>query len=184
MFKRILIWVMILFSLSPSWASASEKITCDCHVVPCVCFIQQGDEGPFVSAVIRLLKEKGYCGPKQKISIFDEGVLDGVMALQKEFGLEETGMLDDETLTALIFGMLPEELDGAEPLSKGDLNWVPTDGGDQRHRLPTCSSMLTPRKVSIRNAEALGFPACQTCNKDKALAQEELPDENEISEND
>lgn len=164
--KRMIALALVLLGLAlPSIGLASEKISCDCGESSCVCFIQLGDEGKFVSSVIKLLKAQGYCGPKQRVSIFDEGAAEGVMALQRAHDLPQTGMLDDETLTLLIFGMLPEELDEAEPLSRGDCNWIPTDGGKKRHVKPTCGNMLDPRKVSVRNAEALGYTHCKNCNK-------------------
>lgn len=163
--RKLLSILMLLILLLPRIVHASEKINCDCHSSPCICFIQLGDEGPFVSKVIKLLKEKGYCGPKQKVSILDEGAVQGIKLLQEKYGLPQTGMLDDETLTLLIFGMLPEQLDQADPLSRGEMNWVPTDGGKKRHAKLSCSAMLDPRKVSVRNAEALEFENCLRCNK-------------------
>ena len=163
--QRILAFVLAML-LMPTFCHASEKIFCDCEKNPCICFIQQGDEGPCVRAVIKLLIEKGYCNEKQKVSVFDAGAVRGVMALQEEYQLPVTGMLDDETLTLLIFGMLPEELDQADSSSRGDYNWLPTDGGKKRHVNADCSKMYDPRKVSVRNAEALGYTNCKKCNGD------------------
>lgn len=175
MIRRFIVFMLALAFLPLHHVSASEWIKCDCRASTCVCFIQKGDEGPFVSAVIKLLKEKGYCDRKQKVSIFDEGARNGVIALQKEAGIPETGMLDDETLTFLIFDMLPFELDKADPLSRGECNWIPTDGGKRRHYSPECSRMYDPRKVSVRNAEALGYTICglNSCSRKEkeALAQ-------------
>jgi len=163
--RKIALLLMLMAMALPFQGMASEKIFCDCRGSSCICFIQLGDEGKFVSSAIKLLKEKGYCSAKQKVSLFDEGAAAGVMALQKEYNLPQTGMLDDETLTLLIFGMLPEELDAADPLSRGDYNWIPTDGGKKRHIKPDCGNILDPRKVSVRNAEALGYTNCKKCNK-------------------
>ena len=163
MFKKFL--TFLAFLLICSSATASIHISCDCGQESCVCFIQLGDEGKFVSSVIKLLKEQGYCDKKQKVAVFDEGVLKGVLRFQKEHGLPQTGMLDDDTLTLIIFGLSPEGLDKAHPLSRADYNWIPTDGGIRRHRKPSCCDMYDPRKVSIRNAEALGYGPCGHCNQ-------------------
>ena len=66
-------------------------------------------------------------------------------------------MLDDETLTLLIWGQASTQDEKIEV-------WVPTDGGKKRHKKPTCSNMLDPRKMSSMNAEALGIEACKRCN--------------------
>ena len=75
--------------------------------------------------------------------------------------------MDDDTLTLLIWDMLPEELDRVMPLLSGKANtypdtvYIPTDGGKKRHASEQCSGMLDPRKVSIRNASAFKFDACK-----------------------
>lgn len=72
-------------------------------------------------------------------------------------------MLDDDTLTLLLWGMLPSALDQAEPASSKLPMWIPTDGGIRHHDLKTCSNMLDPRLVSQRNALAMEMLHCGRC---------------------
>ena len=162
--KWLIIFCMLI--LLPAQARALHYPECDCGKEACICFIQAGDEGPLVTAVLHLLIEEGYCPEKQRVDLFDEGARQGVIQLQKKHGLEPTGVLDDATLTLLIWGVLPEELDKWDPSSRYDYNWVPTDGGIRRHRNPECSKMYDPRKISVRNAEALGYTKCGRCNRE------------------
>ena len=75
--------------------------------------------------------------------------------------------LSNDTLTLLLWDMLPSELDRID----GGLSitcrtvFLPTNGGKKRHLKDTCSGMLHPRKVSDRNAEELGFDGCKKCYK-------------------
>lgn len=163
--KRILLFIVFVLLLQPVAALALQRPVCDCYQTNCSCFIQLGDEGPIVTAIINLLIDQGYCDDHQDVFCFDERAKNGVIKLQEEYGLPQTGMLDDDTLTLLIWGCLPEELDEKELESRCDFNWVPTDGGQKRHIKDTCSKMKDPRKVSVRNAEALGYKACKRCNK-------------------
>ena len=158
---RRLLAILLLFMLAPSAGSASDKIFCDCEETACICFIQKGDEGPYVSAVIKLLKSKGYCEAWQKVSILDEGAVQGIIALQKKHDLPQTGMLDDETLTLLIFDMLPDALDAADPLSCGDYNWIPTDGGKKRHIDSLCCNMYAPAESIHPKCRGFGIHQLQ-----------------------
>jgi len=65
--------------------------------------------------------------------------------------------MDHDILTMLIWGKRMPEENCAEV-------WVPTDGGKKRHKAPTCSGMYDPRKMSARNAQALGLDACKRCS--------------------
>ena len=49
------------------------------------------------------------------------------------------------------------------PETYPEMVYIPTDGGLMRHSGPECSGMYDPRKVSIRNAAALGFEPCKRC---------------------
>ncbi len=159
--SRLALFLLLLLSLLPSAALASSRIIDDCGESPCVCFLQEGDEGIAVKGVIKLLKKQKYLNGSP--SLFTSDVTKAVRKVQATYGLDETGFLDDDTLTCLIWGMTADELDEAKPSSDPDEVWVPTNGGKKRHRLPTCSNMLSPRKMSARNAEALGLDACKKC---------------------
>lgn len=137
-------------------ACASAEIACDCTGAKCSCFVQKGDEGIAVERAVDLLAEQGYLS-SSRIGTFDDRVYDAVCEFQKDHALSQSGMLDDDTLTMLIWGNRMSEEKNAEV-------WVPTDGGKKRHRTPTCSGMYDPRKMSALNAQALGLDACKRCN--------------------
>ena len=42
--------------------------------------------------------------------------------------------------------------------------WIPTKGGKKYHTRPECSNMIDPDKVTLSEAEALGFTPCKRCH--------------------
>ena len=161
--KRLIAFLLIGICLISSAFSASKLNTergCDCQKETCSCFMQLGDEGTPVKAVISALKDGGYLESTIEAT-YTEEVAAAVIALQREMGLPETGMLDDETLTYLLWGMSSEALDALRPDLSLEVVYVPTDGGKKFHRKSTCSDMLDPRKMARRNAEELGIEACR-----------------------
>ena len=168
--KRYLAAVLLaitLFFVVPSLGEGKSYIPCDCLFGRCSCFIQLGDEGGAVKKIIEMLIEKKYLGKKTPKGIFSKDVEKAVKKFQADNDLEETGMMDDDTLTFLIWGMSPEDVDAKIGWSYEDCKTVflPTDGGKKKHIKPTCSKMEDPRKVSNRNAEMLGFDPCGRCYK-------------------
>lgn len=163
--KRLIAFLLIGICLICSAFSESELYTergCDCQEEPCSCFMQLGDEGVPVKAVISVLKEKGYL--KSGIeATYTAAVAEAVMALQREMGLPETGMLDDETLTYLLWGMGSEALDALRPELTPEVVYVPTNGGEKFHDNEKCCGIIAPRKLARRNAEALGLDDCSIC---------------------
>lgn len=163
-FLSLLLIVLLCFPVSVSLASGSSYIPCFC-IGHCTCFVQEGDEGNFVKEIIKLLIKKKYLPKGTPTGLFSHDVTLAVMQFQKDNDLEETGMMDDDTLTLLIWDMLPEELDKVMPVTVAssfpDMCYIPTDGGKKRHASESCSGMLDPRKVSIRNAAAFKFDACK-----------------------
>lgn len=155
---------------SVSLASGSSYIQCTC-IGHCECFIQEGDEGNAVKEIIKLLIKKKYLSKGTPTGMFSPVVTEAVKQFQEDNHLESTGTMDDDTLTLLIWGMLPEELDVAKPYSRTETVFIPTDGGKKRHKSDKCSGMEDPRKVSIRNAEELKFDACKRkgCAADNGL---------------
>lgn len=143
--------------------SATAEIPCLCEREACTCFIQLGDEGMPVQAIQNALVTQGYLAPNDNASAFDEKTLRAVIKFQEAHQLPQTGMLDDDTLTLLLWGVLPLELDALEPHSSSLVMWVPTDGGKRHHDIPTCSGMLDPRMVTQRNALAMGMLHCGRC---------------------
>ena len=154
-------WLLLFCSLF-SGISAAE-IPCQCSQRNCVCFIQQGDAGPAIEFIQNTLITRGYLTPNDDASDYDAKTVSAVMRFQQDNGLSPTGMMDDETLTLLLWGMLPEELDAAQPGSSTVVVWIPTDGGIRHHDLETCSGMYDPRLVSQRNALAMNMFHCGRC---------------------
>ena len=150
-FTTVLLMSMLLFPLC-----AAADIICNCGMRSCICFVQIGDEGIAVSAVIDLLAEQGYL-QSDKGSTFDHRVYDAVCEFQKDHAIMQSGIMDDDTLTMLIWGKQLPEQEVSEV-------WVPTDGGKKRHSKSTCSNMEDPRKMSSINAQKLGIEACKRCN--------------------
>lgn len=161
---RFAAFLLALLLLLPAGASASQRIEEDCGQSPCVCFLQEGDEGLAVEGVIKLLRRQGYLSSSP--SRYTADVTKAVKALQRDYGLSKTGTLDDDTLSCLIWGMTADELSDTKPRSSASEVWVPTNGGKKRHRTSTCSGMNAPRKMSARNAEALGLEPCKKCKPD------------------
>jgi len=144
-------------------SQAFAEIPCQCGLEDCLCFIQLGDEGPAVKFIQNRLISNGYLLPNDDASVFDEKTLAAVKRFQQDNGLSPTGTMDDETLTLLLWGMLPEDLTAAQPLSSTLVVWIPTDGGIRHHDKETCSSMFDPRLVSQRNALAMNMLHCGRC---------------------
>lgn len=142
---------------------AAAEIPCQCGLEECSCFIQLGDEGPAVDYIQNTLTALGYLAASNDASDFDDHTLQAVRQFQKDHQLIPSGMMDDETLTLLLWGMLPEELNAASPGSSTIAVWIPTDGGIRHHDLNTCSKMFDPRLVSQRNALAMEMLHCGRC---------------------
>lgn len=160
-FLFALIWCLCL--LISAACEADFSLDCTCGLEKCSCFLQEGDRGSAVRGVIARLKEEGLLSKSHVVERFDEEVTLAVRAFQTAHGLPPTGTLDDMTLTLLLWGLTPSELTLANPGSNPNPVWIPTDGGIRRHRIPACCGMNDPRKVSVRNAEALGMEPCGVC---------------------
>lgn len=154
---------IILFLAS---ATALAEVSCICPSERCTCFIQFGDEGMAVQRIEELLIEQGYLAYSDRASVFGNAMFQAVLRLQQAYSLPETGLMDDTTLTVLLFGISPDELSVSDPFSVGEPVWIPTDGGKRHHRKPSCSGMLDPRLVSQRNALAMDMLPCGRCKPD------------------
>ena len=153
----------LLAMLCLVFTCAAAEIPCQCGHEKCVCFIQLGDEGPAVEFIQNTLITRGYLAANDDASAFDEKTAAAIRHFQQDNNIAPTGMMDDETLTLLLWSMLPEELDTAQPGSSTSTVWVPTDGGKRHHDKKTCSGMLDPRLVSQRNALAMNMLHCGRC---------------------
>jgi peptidoglycan hydrolase-like protein with peptidoglycan-binding domain len=158
--RKVLLPVVILLL---TLHCAHAEIPCQCGQANCLCFIQLGDEGPAVEFIQNTLIVRGYLAPNDDTSDYDEKTVSAVMRFQQDNGLSPTGRMDDETLTLLLWGMLPIELNAAQPGSSTVVVWIPTDGGIRHHDLETCSGMYDPRLVSQRNAHAMNMLHCGRC---------------------
>ncbi len=158
---RKIFMALIILCLSVSIAGA--EIPCRCGLDDCTCFIQFGDGGVPVEFIQNTLTAQGYLAAKDDHTLFDEPTLQAVLRFQREHGLPETGMMDDETLTLLLWGMLPDELDKARPDTSRLEMWVPTDGGIRHHIDQFCCGMYDPRLVSQRNALSMDMHHCGCC---------------------
>lgn len=160
--KAFIFIVALLLFTSAALADEFSKsyIPCDC-IGDCICFIQLGDEGNFVKYIINELIKQKYLPKNTPKGLFSPEVDNAVRKFQNDNDLEQTGMMDDDTLTLLLWGMTPNQLDKEKPHLRADQVFIPTDGGKKRHLSNTCSGMEDPRKVSIRNADKAGFDACK-----------------------
>jgi len=171
--RKIKRWIALLFLLvtffhiGSSLASGNSYIQCNCFFGNCTCFIQLGDEGGAVKKIIEILIDEKYLPKGTPKGMFTEEVEAAVKEFQADNDLEITGTMDDDTLTLLLWDMLPEQLDEIDggTFATCRMVYLPTDGGKKRHLKETCSKMKDPRKVSDRNAEMLGFDPCGRCYK-------------------
>ena len=142
---------------------ALGEIPCICDKPHCVCFIQLHDKGPAVEFIQNTLVTKGYLAHYDDASTFDEHTQQAVINFQQANNLPATGMMDDETLTLLLWDMLPEALDQAHPETSTLVMWIPTDGGIRHHDTATFRGIYAPRLVSQRNALAMEMLHCGRC---------------------
>ncbi len=164
---------LILLCLLPLFSAFSEReidpFLCDCGFdaekgEACACFLQEGDIGPAVNGVIEHLKERGYLPFSHARGVFDREVTEAVMKFQRDMDLTETGVLDNDTLTyLLLYGIFTDFYTMIE--DENTLVWIPTDGGIRYHTSNGCSNMIAPRKISRRNAAALGIELCGHCKR-------------------
>lgn len=159
--RRALLLILILLLFCPLYAGA--EITCQCNRTQCTCFIQYGDVGLSVSCIEEALVSQGYLIGESADGYFDQKTVVAVQRFQEAHGLPTSGMMDDATLTLLLWGMLPDVLDSARPDTSNLLVWVPTDGGKRHYDNPYCCKMTNPRIVSQRNALAMGMLHCGIC---------------------
>ena len=159
--RKVACLALLLFLLA---GRALAEIPCLCGLEDCLCFIRLGDEGRPVAFLQAILIQRGYFTAEDISPLFDETVLTAVQDFQRDNCLPPTGLMDDETLTILIWGMTPAELDTLQPWSIGQPVWIPTDGGVRQHSDPYCCDMHDPRLVSYRNAIAMGMYPCGHCH--------------------
>lgn len=170
--KRLFLILLCLLMLFSALSEEEERnlFACDCGFDAekdevCKCFLQEGDIGPAVNGVIERLKERGYLPFSHARGVFDREVTEAVMQFQRDADLNETGVFDHDTLTFLLLDEVFADIFFVAE-EEAALAWVPTDGGDHVHDNKECSNMIAPRKISEKNAAALGIERCEHCLKD------------------
>ena len=163
--KKMLAGALALMLLTLVCTGALALVRHDCREKNCVCFIQRGDMGPGVAAIARRLRAMGYLKTDKTVSTFTKELDEAVRAFQKDHRMKADGLMTDNTLTWLLYGLGANDMDREYPLSDGRQVWVPTDGGTRFHTRPDCSGMSYARKLSLRNALALGFEPCSRCRE-------------------
>lgn len=152
-------WIL----LACASAQTQVPIECDCNASPCRCYLQLGDEGAATRAVITLLKEQGYMADSRIKATYTESVEMAVKAFQRAHQLPESGQLDDQTLTLLVYGSYALNV----PEGMKCVVWVPSNGGEKYHRASVCKrlriQMINPRKITLNNAVGLGMQARGLC---------------------
>ena len=193
-FLALFVMFIALFSIT---IDAYAHIPCMCNNAPdqCVCFIQLGDKGLAVEQIIYNLKNNGYIKKPRKKTEFTLEVKEAVLKFQADHNLKCTGWMDDETLDALLFNILPDPSVKYEEERWRDIVFVPTDGGKRYHLDPHCCDMHHPRMITRVNAEKLGISHCGLKSEPYAsdlnvlgfssagLGARILPDEYYIDEN-
>lgn len=114
---------------------------------------------------IHICINRCYISSNARIEIYDDAIVDAVKQFQANKNLPDTGMMDDETLTQLLWGISVNELDELYPMLNPNSMWIPTDGGKRRHCDPLCCDMYDPRLISIRNADVIGMYPCKRCTE-------------------
>jgi len=164
---QLTVFLVIIIVFSSLIESAFAYIPCQCKNPPeqCTCFIQLGDKGYAVKQIIKVLQDKQYLGQLTNKSEFTPEVKQAVLKFQADHNLECTGWMDDETLDALLEGILPDKTDKKPKEVWNSKFWdticyIPTDGGIKHHSNPLCSDMLNPRLMSRKNAMSLIIGPC------------------------
>ncbi len=175
-FRKIGCLLLCLFVLWPfglAFAEGKSHIPCTCGQDPCTCFLQEGDRGGMVRAAALALRREGYLAKKGPTLIFTDQIRQAVVSFQQDHALTVTGMLDDETLTWILWGVSASDLDAQMPAARRQLQtytetvWISSEGGSKRHGSADCSGMRHPRRVSIRNAAKAGYGACLKCQEER-----------------
>ncbi|MBQ7486597.1 MAG: peptidoglycan-binding protein [Clostridia bacterium] len=160
--KKRIVLLCLTLALLLCAGNALALVKHTCGRSDCICFIQYGDKGLAVSGIIDALYKEGFLASDVG-SIFTQDVEQAVKAFQKSHKLTQDGKMTDNTMTWLLWGMSVTNVDKKYPNSDGQEVWVSTDGGTKFHSNPTCSKMAYARKLSARNAQALGFTPCRKC---------------------
>ena len=175
---RLFAFFILLITLFLITIHAHAHIPCMCNNPPdqCTCFIQLGDKGFAVEQIVSVLRGKGYLKNTDIKSTFTPEVKQAVIQFQTDYGLKCTGWMDDETLDAMLFDILPDESIQYPTEFWSAICFVPTDGGKRHHSDPACSGMLNPRMISRVNAISLGIKPCgkDNCKKSVPLTYSSL----------
>lgn len=152
---------VLLLALLP--LALAEEIPCVCGQDACTCFMQEGDGCPGLDVLAQCLEEKAAYVRPEKLEAISADMTEAVRVFQRDHDLTETGLLDDETLTLLLWDKLPPEMEKEAAEEERTLCFVPVRGGERCHKTEQCSGMDHPRRMSLQNALRLGYELCENC---------------------
>ena len=155
-FKKSLSLLLILLIALSAWGSA--EILAQEEWEP----LERGAKGEAVELLQERLIELGYLEGEPDGS-FGPRTEAAVLAFQLAAELEETGIVDAETMEALLAEDAP--LPTPEPQTNagsGVMVWIPNTG-QRYHTNKKCSGMKNPTYVTIEEAIRLGFTPCKKC---------------------
>ena len=162
--KRIALLLLVLLALS-AWGTAESFADIDLDAWEP---LERGAKGEVVELVQERLIELGYLDGDAD-GAFGPRTEEAVLAFQAAVELEETGIVDVETLEALFSEEAPTPAPTLEPTPKPQKNsessemvWIPRTG-KRYHRKETCSNMKNPSYVTIEEAKRRGFTPCKKC---------------------
>ena len=130
--------------------------------------IARGAKGELVEAFQERLIELGYLNGSAD-GDFGPRTEAAVIAFQAAAGLVQTGILDADTVEALLSEEAPTPAPTLAPTPKpqqnagsGAMVWIPNTG-KRYHTNKKCSGMKNPSYVTIEEAIRRGFTPCKKC---------------------
>lgn len=155
--RKILCLILCLLCIFPACA---ENLAPDQEPS----YIRLGDTGyplerlcSYIGADVEFVKVSDRIEP-----VFNEGVLETLLAYQKENDLELTGEFDPDTLRCI--------LNSYEPECGTLLVWLPMHGGVKYHDDPERCNMLESRQMPVDCAIWFDYTSCGRCDTDIKLS--------------
>ena len=164
--RGIALLLLVLLTLS-AWGTAESFADIDLSEWEP---LERGAKGEVVELLQERLIELGYLDGDAD-GAFGPKTEKAVIAFQSAAELEETGIIDVDTMEALFSEEAPTPAPTIKPTPKpkaksnsgsGVMVWIPRTG-KRYHRKETCSNMKNPSYVTIEEAKRLGFTPCKKC---------------------
>lgn len=160
--KRMLTLVLALM-LALSMSAATAEMPAEARELPAKFVpLEPGMSGDEVEDLNAMLTMLGYLDGALSVEYGDD-TEEAVRAFQLAAGLEETGLADIDTQTALFAEDAPVN---PEDPPEGEQVWVPKSG-KKYHANWNCGNMKGPSCVSVEEAETMGYEPCSRCFKNK-----------------